>query len=133
MNRQQDLEDYQAPLTVNNEHCTTPTVPADKPRTPYELDENFLQTINEWQRRNAAALEREHDSSDADESEDDNDVYATPAEMSPVKSKVASSTSAASSTDVTKVSRTLLAMATQKRLAEMALSDQVFLVSRIHV
>lgn len=115
------------PLAVNNEHCATPMSPTEQPRKPYQLDDNFLQTINEWQRRNAAALVREQDSSESEKSDDE---YVTPAEMSPVKSKLNSSAEA-SPDAVRNVGKTLLSIAAQKRLAEIANSEEVFRMNHI--
>ncbi|KAM3174827.1 hypothetical protein ACTXT7_009740 [Hymenolepis weldensis] len=118
--KEQVVRTTSPPLAVNNEHCATPKSPTEQPRTPYQLDDNFLQTINEWQRRNAAALVRVQGSSEGEESDDE---YVTPAETSPVKSKVDSSVEA-SPDAVRKVGKTLLSIAAQKRLAEIANSEE---------
>ncbi|KAM7540115.1 hypothetical protein Aperf_G00000022019 [Anoplocephala perfoliata] len=108
-----------SPLAVNNEHLAPPSSLAKKRGASYQLDESFLQTINEWHRRNAAALATEEDTSEGEESEDDH--YATPLEMSPPLTKVSAE---ASPNAVPRVGRTLLAIAQQKKLAEMANSGK---------
>nr|CDS30201.1 TBC1 domain family 0 [Hymenolepis microstoma] len=108
------------PLAINNEKCAATESSAEQSRTSYQLDDNFLQTINEWQRRNVSALGREQGSYDGEESDDE---YGTPGEMSPFKSEVNSSAEA-SPGDARKVSRTFLDIATQKRLDELMNSEK---------
>ncbi|VDN96986.1 unnamed protein product [Rodentolepis nana] len=107
-------------FAINNERCAITESPAEQQKTSYQLDDNFLQTIDEWQRRNVSALEREQGSNDGEESDDE---YETPGEMSPVKSKANSSTEASPGAE-RKVSRTLLDIAAQERLAGLMNSEK---------
>ena len=63
-------------MAVDSENCT-PKNTQESRRTSYHFDDSFLQTTNEWQRRNAAALVSEEDTSS------NANVHIAPAMSSP--------------------------------------------------
>ncbi|KAL5112082.1 TBC1 domain family member 30 [Taenia crassiceps] len=107
---QQQQQKVASPLATDNRHYT----PHDSiereevlRRTSFRFDDNFLQTINEWQRRNAVAL----DSAGSEDTESDISDHPNlssppilPSEAPPVP----------------RMRRTLLSIVAQKRTAELA-------------
>lgn len=81
-------------------------------RTSFQFDDSFLQTINEWQRRNAAALD-----STGSEDTDSDTSDASDLPSPPVFSSEAS--------PVPRLRRTLLSIVAQKRTAELASPETV--------
>ncbi|VDK32436.1 unnamed protein product [Taenia asiatica] len=99
-------------LAMDNRHYTSHD-PTEREevlrRTPFHFDDSFLQTINEWQRRNAAVLD-----SAGSEDTDSDTSDATNLPSPPVPSSEAS--------PVPRLRRTLLSIVAQKRTAELASS-----------
>lgn len=101
---------FASPLAINNRHYT-PHDPIERTdllqRTSFQFDDSFLQTINEWQRRNAAAL------ASAGSEDSDSDISDTPDLLShsvfPFEASL-----------IPRPQRTLLSIVAQRRIAELA-------------